>query len=180
MQFQVKKLNIPPCSRHELRRLQSCEGESLAREMMARVLGKSPDSLDIRRHQNGKPYLVGNALYFSISHSGPFVMCALHTAPVGADIEMSGAYRERIAKRICSPAEYAYIQGDATRFLQVWTRKEAFVKLSGKGISFGLKKIPTADQNGLTPDILSYAVSTQDTEQYVCSVVWDITETNTI
>lgn len=172
MQFQVKKLNIPPCSRHELRRLQSCEGEALAREMMGRILEKNPDTLVIKRHPGGKPYLVGNALYFSIGHSGPYVMCAVHTAPVGADIEQVDRYRERVAKRVCSPEEYAYIQGNATRFAQVWTRKEAYAKLTGKGLAFGLKKIPTADQNGLTPDVLSCSVFTEENQQYVCSVVF--------
>lgn len=175
MQFQIEKLDISNCNKQQLRRLQSEIGEKLARKMLSKVLERSPETLQFFRDKSGKPHLQDHACEFSISHAGPYVLCAVHEKAVGADIETVDTYRDRVAKRICTPAEFAYIEKDPIKFKEIWTRKEAYAKLTGKGLSFGLKKIPTADENGLTSVIANFTVSTVVKDDYVFSIVWELT-----
>ena len=158
---------------YEIQPLANGSGEQLARRMLSAATGLPPDAVSILRDRNGKPYWQGGELYFNYSHSGDRLLCAVHTAPVGADIEKLGAYRERVARRVCTPAEYRYIAGDAVRFLEVWTRKEAYAKYTGRGLSIGLRNIAVATETALTPTVGNCAVLTAQQDGYVFSVVWE-------
>ncbi len=86
---------------------------------------------DILRTPNGKPYIEGNPVYFSISHSHGKAVIALYDEPVGADLEI---FTDRKYKSILSRfslREQAVIHGNFTKFLENWTVKEAFVKMIG-------------------------------------------------
>ena len=70
--------------------------------------------------ENGKPYLRNNELYFSLSHSGDMVMCAISEAEIGADTEKVTEIDLDIAKRYFYPEEYEMltkIETDAERKL---------------------------------------------------------------
>ncbi|MCP5111473.1 MAG: 4'-phosphopantetheinyl transferase superfamily protein [bacterium] len=65
--------------------------------------------------------------------------------PVGVDVEFprSGPLRDGVADRFFSGREVAALRSlpvDEQRaaFYRCWTRKEAFVKAKGKGLSYGL------------------------------------------
>lgn len=148
-------------------------GEQLARRMLSAAVGQPPERFCIDRDSAGKPYWVGGNLFFNYSHSKDRLLCAVHTAPVGADIEKIGDYRDRVARRVCTPAEYRYIGKDPVRFSEVWTRKEAYAKYTGRGLSYGLQNIPVATEAALTPQILGCAVLTAQAEGYVFSIVWE-------
>ena len=77
-----------------------------------------------------------------------------------------------VMRRICTTGECAYIGSDAVRFTEVWTRKEAFSKLDGRGLSIGPLTVPTADENGLFPRVCGCAVQTAVFGDYVFSIVW--------
>jgi len=97
---------------------------------LRRLYGLDVRALDQRVTPEGKPYFDGpQAPHFSISHSHAMALCALHGAPVGADV---------------SDAEYAaYLASpDPVRFFfRIWTLKESFVKQTGLGIAQDLKKL---------------------------------------
>lgn len=158
---------------YEIQPLKSGSGEQLARRMLSAATGLPPAAFSILRDCRGKPYWQGGNLCFNYSHAGEKLLCAVHTAPVGADIEKIGDYRERVARRVCTPAEYRYIGGDAVRFLEVWTRKEAYAKYTGRGLSVGLRNITVATETALTPTVGSCAVLTARQDGYVFSVVWE-------
>lgn len=95
----------------------------------------------IERTQNGKPYIVGNPLYFSVSHSDNRAVIAICDKPVGVDCEI---IRERkisgISKRL-SEREQAEIGGNTLNFLYNWTAKEAFIKMIGGTLASCLKHL---------------------------------------
>lgn len=91
-----------------------------------------------RYGEGGKPYFTNYPFYFNLSHSGDYVACALSGREVGIDIqEHRGASFERVAQRFFSPAEASALMRARDResyFFQLWARKEAYGKLTGKGI----------------------------------------------
>lgn len=99
---------------------------------------ETPLPFAYRYGQGGKPYFENYPFYFNLSHSGDYVACALSEREVGIDLqEHRGAAFERVAKRYFSPAEvFALMQAQdrAAFFFRLWARKEAYGKLSGKGI----------------------------------------------
>ena len=90
--------------------------------------------------ENGKPYLPDHSdLFFSLSHSGSFVLCAVSGAEIGCDIEEIKDCEPALAKRFFTPGEYAAIASQPTeaeqtdQFYRIWTLKESFLKATGLG-----------------------------------------------
>ena len=96
--------------------------------------------------EGGKPYLEGNPLYFNLSHSGSYVLCAVSSAPVGCDIEIAATPNLRMAQRFFCPEETQWIQNgqsstlQADRFYRLWTLKESYVKAIGQGLQLPLNR----------------------------------------
>lgn len=102
--------------------------------------------------ENGKPYLKGrNDLYFSLSHSDRYVVCAVSDCEVGVDIEPLSPVRPAVLRRCFTPKEQEWIGEDAARFARLWTMKEAYMKLTGTGLSVPAKEIhlPIPPSNGM-------------------------------
>lgn len=99
----------------------------------------------ISRTEQGKPFFPDfPQLHFNLSHSGSFALCALDDSPVGADIETIRPHHPRLADRVCSPSELAWVnaQPDPRRaLLSLWTKKEARVKRDGCGLTVPLREI---------------------------------------
>lgn len=99
---------------------------------------------------SGKPYLTGkNMPFFSISHSGSFIGCALHSAEIGLDIQETVSIRPALVRRVCTAEEQSLIKTDED-FCRLWTRKESVSKLTGEGISDDFQNILD-----LHPDIVT-------------------------
>lgn len=104
----------------------------------------------------GRPYLAGQALDFSISHTREHVFCAIGFPDAGAAVPRIGLDAEelaragaldtsRMAERWFSDHEKALLQANPTKeaFLRIWTRKEALVKYMGVGLA-GMRAADTA------------------------------------
>lgn len=92
--------------------------------------------------KNGKPYLKGRSdLYFSLSHSERYVVCAVSDSEIGVDIEPVSPIRPAVMHRCFTPEEQAWIGNDPERFTRLWTMKEAYMKLTGSGLSVPAKNI---------------------------------------
>lgn len=108
------------------------------------LLGLLGQPLDLKLYygEKGKPYLRDYPFYFNLSHSGSYVVCALSRQEVGVDIQQ---YRRtdivRLATRFFSSEEKEALNACHDRkeleqlFYQLWTRKEAYGKLTGEGIT---------------------------------------------
>ena len=122
----------------------------LLRTLLARSAGGTPAGQDLVEDALGKPRLAGSCdqgrFRFSVSHSGGAWACAvaLHRE-VGLDLERVDPARDidRISERYFSPAEVAALRalpeaGRGLGFHLCWTRKEAWLKARGLGISLPL------------------------------------------
>ena len=126
-------------------RRRTVAGELLARRLLARRLGCGEGEVPLRWDEMGKPTVDAVGVYVSVSHSGPYAVCAIADVPVGVDVEVVRSADEKFMRRVCSEAEMAYIRvgddGDCARFWETWTAKEALFKLTGKGPLLALSRL---------------------------------------
>ena len=95
----------------------------------------------------GKPFLPDHPdIHFSISHCDGLVLCAFHTADIGADAEKTGYFPEVLPSRVFTVEEQQLMSTlghtPALReewFYRLWTLKEAYVKMTGTGLDTDLK-----------------------------------------
>jgi 4'-phosphopantetheinyl transferase len=117
------------------------------REVLARALAIPPAEVRFRYGAHGKPELdpdcaaVAGELRFNISHSGDRALIALARVEVGADVEHIKKRRtDEIARRFFAPGEQQRLFALAApkreaEFFRLWTCKEAFLKVTGEGLS---------------------------------------------
>ncbi len=108
--------------------------------LLKKLLGAEDEQ--IGKDEFGKPYLKDRRdLYFNLSHSGRYVVLAWGDTPVGVDVQQHDPDTnvEAIGKRYFTADEQQYSQGDRNRFYEIWTKKESFLKYTGKGLGAGLR-----------------------------------------
>jgi 4'-phosphopantetheinyl transferase len=120
------------------------------RSVLARYLGKPPETIRFERGSYGKPHLAGNppdhGLVFNISHSGGRAIFAIgRDMALGVDLELWRPLHrpDAMAERCLASSErnywYSLPETDQCRaFFDFWTAKEAFVKAVGRGLGLGL------------------------------------------
>ena len=92
---------------------------------------------------HGRPAVAGHPLHFSLSHGGDLVLVAVAGVPVGVDVE--AVPDEQVAADLSArlhPEEQREIAAAAdlrTAFARMWTRKEAYLKGIGTGLSRSLR-----------------------------------------
>lgn len=129
-------------------------GRYVARTLIAAYGGNlDPATLRFVPGLHGKPDLSGShELHFNWAHAGDLVVFAITgTAPVGVDVEHTARFADldAVAARVFSSRElleYEALRDDARRiaFFNGWTRKEAFIKATGEGMTRGLKTFAVA------------------------------------
>jgi 4'-phosphopantetheinyl transferase len=129
----------------------------MLRAILSRYLAEAPDALRFSYNAYGKPELVGAAgLCFNLSHSHDLAIYAVaREREVGVDVEHVRAEfaGEGIAERFFSPREVAALQAlpaeqRVAGFFNCWTRKEAYIKARGMGLSLALDRFDVS----LAPD----------------------------
>ncbi|PXX47559.1 4'-phosphopantetheinyl transferase family protein [Undibacterium pigrum] len=127
------------------RQRQFLAGRILLRQALARLLDMSATELELIEQAGNAPRLVRPELSdagFSLSHSGPWVACAVSASTkLGLDIEMLNPERDfsALALQAFNADENAWLaQQDAGNrlhdFYQLWTTKEAQIKLNQKSM----------------------------------------------
>jgi 4'-phosphopantetheinyl transferase len=120
-------------------------GRGLLRSILGQYLDIEPACLDFAYESRGKPVLTrgGPALHFNLSHSGDLSLLAVaRAAPVGADLEQLRPLPDidRISATFFSAHENVELQAMPQEqklegFFNGWTRKEAYLKATGQGIT---------------------------------------------
>ena len=109
----------------------SLAGLILLRKKIAETYGI--ENYEFTYNENGKPLLP--FCYFSISHSGNYVVCAVSDNPVGVDTEVIREIAFRNDYRLFTLEEIVYVNENEKdhniRFFEVWTKKEAYIKAKG-------------------------------------------------
>ncbi len=117
-----------------------------AHTLLEKIAAGKFNSFEIYKNQHGKPFLKGkDGFYFNISHTDGMTVLAVSDSEVGVDVERVKKANFKIAKRYFLPNEAQYIGDDDIRFFEVWTKKEAFLKYKGTGLSGGLKGVNVFD-----------------------------------
>lgn len=119
-------------------------GRRLLYFVLTRILHRKPEEIRLHANEHGKPYLCTDVpLFFNISHSGDFVVCAFSDTEVGVDIEKVGEERPAVAKRFFHPEEVACLSDTSERkraelFFRYWSAKESVLKYMGTGLAGSL------------------------------------------
>ncbi len=106
-------------------------------EILLSVLGYKPE---IKRTAAGKPFIEGNPLFFSITHSGKRGAIVISDKPAGVDLELFKNNPHEIIKNSFAEKEQYEITCESD-FLKHWTVREAFVKMHGKTLAETLKSM---------------------------------------
>ncbi|CAN5252337.1 hypothetical protein BH09BAC6_BH09BAC6_18750 [soil metagenome] len=121
------------------------------RTILGKYLQQAPASIQFHIGKNKKPQIANTdkPFYYNISHSGDWILLAVSGAEVGADVEFINPefdYQE-VLQETFSPAEVDFIKEKPTKeaFYLVWTRKEALLKATAKGLDDELEAIPGLD-----------------------------------
>jgi 4'-phosphopantetheinyl transferase len=142
-------------------------GRGLLRVILSGYVHASPERLTFRCGPKGKPALSGpwqGGLEFNLSHSnGNALYAVTRDRKVGIDLEYIRSLpdAEDIALRCFSARENGLIAtappSERLRaFFECWTRKEAFIKATGEGLSTPLEEFdaslaPGEEERLLTP-----------------------------
>jgi 4'-phosphopantetheinyl transferase len=123
-------------------------GRAVLRLLLGRYLEQPPDTIRFSYSAHGKPDLTdfSGKVMFNLSHSEDLALYAFCLdVEIGVDVERFRRRhaREDVAERFFSPSEVAVLRslpppGRPEAFLRCWTRKEAFVKARGDGLSLPL------------------------------------------
>lgn len=105
------------------------------------------EGVTVQYTAKGKPYVSDrDSLYLSVTTTGEVMIVIVSEHPIGIDGEylprMVAPQRKTdyamLAERFFTEDEAEYVRngdGQAIRFARIWTRKEAYVKYTGKGLS---------------------------------------------
>src|ERR1035438_1512738 len=123
------------------------------RFLLAKYSNNDPEKIEFATGSNKKPF-VQNAsavdLYYNISHSGDVILIAVSDSDIGIDVEridVDFSYSE-ILRQNFNTEEIGFInrgKQPAENFFLLWTRKEALLKATSKGIDSDLPFIPSLD-----------------------------------
>ena len=94
----------------------------------------------------GKPFLKDYPhIHFNLSHCPGAALCVVADTPVGCDIErVEDTLDMDLCRHCCSRQEMDAILGSgspALSFYTLWTRKEAFLKYTGDGLTDNLPEL---------------------------------------
>lgn len=109
------------------------------------------DRRKVEKGIHGKPFWKPEkGICFNVSNTEGLVVCAVARCEVGVDGEKVKKVRIPVVRRCCSLKEQRYILGKDqeemdeaaySRFFQIWTLKESYIKMTGAGMSFPVEQI---------------------------------------
>jgi len=138
-------------------------GRGFLREVVSRYLKSEAASLRFSYGAFGKPALDGDSrLQFNMSHSHEVALLAITEGrEVGVDVEhvRTDFASDEIARRFFSVCEVDVFNALATEdqvaaFFRCWTRKEAYIKAIGRGLSQALDAFDVTLAPGEPPALL--------------------------
>ncbi len=158
---------------HRAQRLRIAQNQSrfvaargILRSLLGRYLGIFPREIEFGTGPHGKPFIKNSStpeLHFNISHSQRIALLAFSQEfEVGVDVEGPRPHldHEAIAKRILNDQEQEWFQSlpaskRRSAFLSCWTRKEAFTKAHGAGLTFPLREVTVTFLPHQAPSVVS-------------------------
>ncbi|RPI77065.1 MAG: 4'-phosphopantetheinyl transferase superfamily protein [Desulfobacteraceae bacterium] len=141
------------------------------RNILGRYLNQPPETIAFTYNPYGKPSLPAaeTTIRFNLSHAHQLALFAFSRAyEIGVDVEYINPQKDArdIVARFFSEdekTEFRSLPADLlTRaFFSGWTRKEAFIKARGEGLSFPLEKFSVS----LNPDLPARLIQVDEEKQ---------------
>lgn len=136
-------------------------------------LDVSPKDIHFEYGQHGKPALP--QIQFNYSHSKDWILLAIHHEwSLGCDIEWMDPQINvlELSDQFFSPSEanalHRYPKDQQRNvFYNLWSRKEAFIKCSGEGLSYGLDQFSIEEGDVTHPKIYKAKSGIEDWGMYV-------------
>lgn len=153
-------------------------GHGLLRTILSHYLCADPATLDFVCNEYGKPELASinddATLRFNMSHShGRVIYAFTNKREVGIDIEYVRTMDDaaQLIERFCSErerAEYRSVPGNLRQlaFFNCWTRKEAYTKARGEGMSRPLDKFSVSLAPGKPVMLLDTEEGDEETRRW--------------
>jgi 4'-phosphopantetheinyl transferase len=148
------------------------------RVILSRYLDTNPDQLRFRSNPYGKPGLTGLSgmewLTFNVSHSGGLALYAVaHSRRVGIDLERirEDVSCDLLARRFFSARENDALhalppEAKTKAFFDCWTRKEAYIKGRGEGLSIPLEQFDVSLGPGEPAKLLGNRLHPDDVSRW--------------
>jgi 4'-phosphopantetheinyl transferase len=153
------------------------------RMILGAYLQAQPEELRFTYSAKEKPTLAPpfaeSALQFNLSHSGGVALYTVtREQEIGVDIEevRTNSDLEGIAKRFFSAAEQQQLEGfhgeeKVQAFFRCWTRKEAYIKATGDGLSLPLRQFDVSLEAGSSHALLATRPDPSEAAQWrLCEV----------
>ena len=152
------------------------------RQIIAGYVHVCPQQILFRSSAYGKPYLAGSQadqLYFNLSHSGEIALLGVACRPqIGVDVETIRPIDDlmSLARNCFSTNEYEQLDAlpDSQKlavFFTIWTRKEAFIKAIGEGLSYPLDLFEVSTHPDEQGRIVHIAGSIQEAQTWTLQAV---------
>ncbi|TMC38195.1 MAG: 4'-phosphopantetheinyl transferase superfamily protein [Chloroflexi bacterium] len=150
----------------------------ILRMLLALYLDVDPSKLQFVTNDYGKPAIAsppgGKHLQFNLSHSGDLALYAFaYDRQVGIDVERirDNIEYEELARSHFSPSEYTMLQTlplliRKEAFFLCWSRKEAYIKAKGKGLSIPLDQFDMSLTPGEPATLLASREEPQARERW--------------
>ena len=123
-------------------RLRGLIADILIRSIIIPKTGMENKEIEFYTNDYGKPFLKGKEdFHFNLSHSGIWVVGAVDDQPVGIDVENIQTIDLDISKNYYSPDEHRELMSKEDKFsyfFTLWSLKESYIKIVGKGLSLPL------------------------------------------
>lgn len=145
---------------------------AVLRSLLSAYLSIEPNHLEFVYSPFGKPELAAPfssaGISFNLSHSGHLGLYGIiRSRKIGVDLERlrPEAVTEEMARVIFSHEEFhAFFslprQQQIEAFFNCWTRKEAYLKARGEGLSYPLNQVQVTFAPGILPHIVRVANDT--------------------
>lgn len=145
----------------------------MLRVLLARYLRTEPDQLRFDYGSYGKPFLAKPyaqaRLAFNLAHSHEIGLYAMvHNRAIGIDVELVREDFDPIAlaSKYFSPLELSSLRSlpiaeQKVGFFNCWTRKEAYIKAVGQGLSLSLDGFDVSLKPGVSAELLSIGGNAQ-------------------
>lgn len=159
MKYLIKNINdfdsteieifLQKCNKSELNYIEKIKNDKKRKQtiigkMLLDILLKDEYNINyfntnIKYNKNGKPFIDNSNIFFNISHSHDFVACIVSDNEIGIDIEKTKLLDENIINLFSSNSEKEAILASKKsynkKFLQLYSLKEAYLKMNGDIIS---------------------------------------------
>jgi 4'-phosphopantetheinyl transferase len=152
---------------------------SVLRTLLAGYLATEPAGVTFSYSKNGKPSLgpehASTNIEFNISHSGEATLLAFACGrEIGVDVEQirRDFDVQAIARRFFSVNEQEQLAEvpagkSADAFFRCWTRKEAYIKAIGDGLSLPLSEFDVALDSGESNALLATRPDASEAERWL-------------